>query len=287
MFARAFCMTKEIFPNIKSHGPIEVLGLAGLGLMIHGHRRYLNAAIRKGLASGRISVYIGSCPDYSHVDGKYTHQSLGAGVPLLTERHLSNDTKFLNKLGSKMRINAKIMIADVEATDEVFCNKFTKGNETEFLRRCDLSKLATRKLMYQKRMCDGKSTTFFEEFGREKFLETQNAYLLILMEKYRVDSVFKNKTDGNIIKRMTMYKKMYPDNITDQDFLVYRTLRTMAQYLTLGRMISEESQPSLMIVHPTTNIRTINQRNVIRLPQDDKNKFQKIVPLLIMPERIY
>jgi len=227
-----------------------------------------------------LTIYVGSCPDYAHKDGLYTHESLGGGVPLLTNYHLSYDQELINVLEThKVPYRLVIMIADVEAIDDIFAERFTGGDKEEFLARCYSSVDRTREVIQQRNGefgINGRiiSSSFFREFGEDRFMTCQHAYQEVLLERYRNDDSFRQRVKGDIVQRMEMYKKMYVGVIDRMDiqeqeeFLVGRTLRTMAQYLTLGRLISEKSKYPVIINHPTRNIGVYNERNKILLPGD-------------------
>lgn len=245
-----------------------------------------------------LSIYVGSCPDYSHCDGLYTHQSLGEGVPLLTQSHLRSDIRMLQVL-DKFCVPYRyvVMIADVEGTDEFFCKKFTDDDEAEFLSRCALSVTATRNYLTMLQGEQGikgdlKSTSFFDEFGRDVFLTYQSAYQNILQEIYLSNSTFSQRVEGDMAKRMDLYRTMYRERIgffqsnEDRQFLVGRTIRTMAQYLTLGRLISEGAKHPVIINHPTRNIGLFNDRNKFVLP-DDLVQGQPTIPIFETKQKVY
>ncbi|MBU0569703.1 hypothetical protein KKB40_02890, partial [Patescibacteria group bacterium] len=99
-----------------------------------------------------LRIYVGSCPDYSHQHGFYTHDKVGDGVPLLTTVHLKHELELLTVL-SKAEIPHEyvIMIADTEAIDEVFCKRFANGREDEFLKRCERSRQKTSEVLREAR----------------------------------------------------------------------------------------------------------------------------------------
>jgi hypothetical protein len=249
----------------------------------------------------RLRFYVGSCPDYSHNGQIYTHENVGRGVPLLTRFHLDVETPLLREL-TRLDIPYEyvIIVADVEAVDEVFCRRFTGGDEREFLLRCDSSVGATRfeminlKLQYY---LDGflRSSSFFTEFGRDRFIDLQEGYKTVLAERYREDPSFNGNVARDLFARQNLYRKMYPDvfgsgvgEAERTDFLVGRTLRTMAQYLTLGRLISAEADSCFPVIigHPTRNLGMFNGRNRFHLSEDGGRQ-QPVVPVFEMKRRVY
>lgn len=261
-------------------------------------KKALSEVIRNATPASPVTIYVGSCPDYSHENGLYTHQGIGENVPLLSEVHINSDLSLLRTLESnQIPYEYVLMVADVEAIDEVFSQKFTGGDQEEFLRRCLTSAQATQNLLDSTKQKEGligglRSSSFFTEFGYENFLQIQNAYMATLSERYDSDSSFRQRVTGDIAARMGMYKKMYDKVLPSlgfrdtQDFLVYRDIRTKAQYLALGRAISEKSKNAIIVNHPTTNLGFFNDRNKYPLPTDNGTP-QRTIPLFKMTKSVY
>ena len=137
-----------------------------------------------------------------------------------------------------------------------------------------------------------RSSSFFQEFGRDRFECYESAYKQVLAKSLAVDNSFCNRVTLDIVARMDMYRKMYGGVLinmgaADKDeFLVDRTLRTMAQYLALGRLIGESAAHPAVIVHPTRNKGMFNARNKFLLP-DDGPRPQPTIPVFEMKRRVY
>ncbi len=59
----------------------------------------LKSAIFFSLVEGReIYIYAGSCPDYSHKNGLYTHEGIRGGLPLLSKLHVDLDVRLVEFL---------------------------------------------------------------------------------------------------------------------------------------------------------------------------------------------
>ncbi len=138
-------------------------------------RQELNA-LRRTIAfatmADPVTVYVGSCPDYSHENGLYTHESLGCGLPLLSQLHLEHDRELL-KVFERHNVPYRylIMIADVEALDDIFAARFAEGNKHEFLARCQESLLVTQAAITSDLELAAfrgnlQSSSFFSEFGQ-------------------------------------------------------------------------------------------------------------------------
>lgn len=261
-----------------------------------GNRSEINIfkqGLQRALNGEEMMFYVGSCPDYSNDGKKYTHESLGDGVPLLTRHHLEVDVEvleILRKFGIKA--NLTIMMADVEAMDDVFVGRFAGGDRREFIFKCKSSVGKTAAEASGKGVI---SSSFFLEFGHERFMEYQSKYEAVLRQKYYSDSSFHHRVNSDIYYRQELYRKMYPfiyesARMTSEDrrdFLAVRTMRTMAQYLTLGRLIGQMDGPVAIINHPTTNVNMFNSRGKFLLPEDDPRYPQPTVPIFTMTRKVY
>jgi len=255
-------------------------------------RNILKQGLQRALEGQVMTFYVGSCPDYSNDGVRYTHESLGDGVPLLTRHHIEVGTNLVEALKrSGVNCTMKIMVADVEAVDDVFCERFTNGDEDEFIERCIRSMQATAAVLPGEAF---KSSSFFNEFGRERFLEIQNGYLRVLARHREEDNTFGHRVMVDTLARDTLYRRMYPRVYSNgmttsvrNEFLIERTMRTMAQYLTLGRLIGEEKGPVAIINHPTTNSNMFNKRGRFLLESDDPRYPQPTVPIFTMTRRVY
>lgn len=245
-----------------------------------------------------LTFYVGSCPDYTHDGEYYTHKGVGGDVPLLTIKHLASAKHFIEVLETeRIAYEYVIMVADVEALDEVFCNKFTGGDQNKFLKLCMTSVEATKRFIDYNfnNLEHGKlrSSSFFTEFGMPTFIDTENKYKQLLHENYESGGNMRSRIYGDTYSRMGMYNTMY-DGILQrmgrdekEEFLIRRTERTMAQYLALGRLISQNNRLSSIICHPTLNMNMFNDRNKLLLPEDSKTIPQPTIPVFQMSRRVY
>src|SRR3989344_1944306 len=255
-------------------------------------RGIFKTGLIKAIGGDTLKFYIGSCPDYSHNGVRYTHEYLGDGVPLLTQYHLEVDQGIVSVFGGQgISCELILMVADVEAVDKIFCERFTAGDEAEFLARCKRSAAAT-----QERLSSGsvRSSSFFDEFGRDRFLDLQRKYFGVLADRFESDGSFRHRVVTDTFGRDDLYKKMYPGVFNNgmtpgqrEEFLIGRTMRTMAQYLTLGRLVGEVDGPVAIINHPTTNKSIYNSRGKFLLPEDDPRYPQPTVPVFTMTRRVY
>ncbi len=270
----------------------------GINLPINKkQKKALSQSLQNATVGSPLTIYVGSCPDYSHNNGLYTHENVGSGVPLLTRVHADIDKNLLMSLdSSNIPYEYVVMVADIEAIDEVFCNKFTQGSREEFMARCMASSQASHQYLdnlAQENGLKGKvrGSSFFAEFGFEKFIQLQEQYTTVLDERYTTDDSFRMRVNSDIVKRMQMYNKMYDtvlpslDYKARQDFLVSRDIRTKAQYLALGKAIIDKTKHSLVINHPTTNVGLINDRGKFQLPSDPT--CYDAVPVFEIHQKVY
>lgn len=241
---------------------------------------------------------MGSCPDYSHNGNIYTHEGLGEGVPFLTQIHLQHDNEVLRVFNqNNIPFRYTIMIADVEAIDKVFCERFTDGSQQEFLDRCSRSQAASQEYISNLDLPSPikenmHSSSFFAEFGMERFIHFQEEYQRALTLRSQTDGSFRMRLGNDMAARSEMYQKMYRtilpnlDVVQREEFLTQRTIRTMAQYLTLGKLISESSRYPVIISHPTRNSGMFNDRNKYMLDGEIDGQ-QHPVPILTMERSVY
>jgi hypothetical protein len=61
--------------------------------------RRLGQRLRHAHKTGEpVNLYVGTCPDYSHDGTQYTFESIGNGVPLLTQKQLRSSTGLFESL---------------------------------------------------------------------------------------------------------------------------------------------------------------------------------------------
>ena len=260
--------------------------------------RLLKHHLASSTDSNPLTIYVGSCPDYSHKEGLYDHKSLGENVPLLSLYHLDLASRLLPVL-EEMGVSYSyvIMVADVEADDEVFRSKYCGGEEGEFERRCQQSVVKTRELVESMGVIPQVkdkilASSFYTEFGKGQFLACQKAYIETIRQRRSVDGSFNQRIVSDTAARMKMYRQVYGDYLTRTsydkgfEFCESRTIRTMAQYLTLGKLMTEKSRLPVVIVHTTVNKNMFNARNKLLLLGEGEGR-QQSLPILEMKRRVY
>lgn len=250
-----------------------------------------------------LTLFAGSCPDYSHVEGKYDHRGLGGEVPLLSQVHIHHDLPLLKILEeAKIPYRYILMIADVEALDSIFCETHTGGEVDRFLDLCRSSQHHTAEVLQGMKDTLGLggelvSSSFFEVFGREIFMHYQEAYSALINGKLDVDSFqgssnTRNRVNTDTHSRQHLYRKVYRTTLPriprdeQWDFLMSRTVRTMAQYLTLGRLIRKKTPHPVIINHPTTNAGLYNDLNKFVLEEDSLVSVPS-VPIFEVTKAVY
>lgn len=160
-----------------------------------------------------------------------------------------------------------ILLADTEALDSHFCERYFQGNYNAFLETCRESVKATQVYLDSELGNSFVSTSFFEHFTEARFRTIEAGYIESLKAAYRAQRL--KRVDADILARSGLYRRLYGDTAKDPNFLVDRTIRTLAQYLTLGRLIGEDPQ-GLVIVHDTVNGSVFQQSNEYSNGYEDK-----------------
>lgn len=114
-------------------------------------------------------------------------------------------------------------------------------------------------------------------FGRERFEETQRRYVAQILGRYAIDLP---RVDYDIRERTALNRRMYGAQSGDHDFIVGRTVRTMAQYLALGELVGED-ELSLFIVHDTVNGSLLRSMNQFDHREGDDAKHPIETPVII------
>jgi hypothetical protein len=144
-----------------------------------------------------------------------------------------------------------MMLADTEAKDDYFAERYFDGDSQAFVEACQKSVLATQEYLRSVAGENFISTSFFNHFSEKRFCAIENGYIESLTRAYQTQRL--PRVNSDIAARSGLYLVLYGYKRTsDKEFLKQRTIRTMAQYLTLGRLIGEDPQ-SLVIVHDTVN----------------------------------
>ena len=80
-------------PNILSHSECS-----------KKDTRRINQRLRHAVNTAQpISIYVGTCPDYSNDGMKYTFKDIGNGVPLLTRKQLTQSEPLFETLACLWR----------------------------------------------------------------------------------------------------------------------------------------------------------------------------------------
>ena len=176
------------------------------------------------------------CPDYTHVDGRYTFRGLSGGVSLLTSLHI----QFLESLVEILPdATIRILIADQEAQDLALCQACGKSQE-EFLVLVAQSIRNTQ----DKVASYGWQTEPFTQYMPD-LLEQEREISAELL----VDSEFSYQLHDETMTRAEMYARIGRFSVAEQ---LQRTARTASQYLALGRRVRQEN--GIVVNHTTTNL---------------------------------
>lgn len=234
---------KAIWQYARAHGLADRTGevlrmlndiLPQLGEQSHG-RQMVNR-IGKLLHQDFVGVVAPSCPDYSHDGGVYTFKSVGAGVPLLAERHIS----FLSALHVCVpHMRCELVLADQESEDPVLCARMGSSQKEMALL------VRESAIVTQKRVAS---------FGWKVSLMTQRFPGLKNHEKrfaaqIEADAKLRFRINTDAIARSGMYQRI---GVYGGDAMRRRTVRTAAQYCALGHIAASEG--FLICNHDTVNL---------------------------------
>ncbi|MDD2785787.1 MAG: hypothetical protein PHS79_02720 [Patescibacteria group bacterium] len=189
-------------------------------------------------------VYAPCCPDYSHLDGRYTFRGLDGGISLLAELHIA----FLERLAPILP-NAQItlLLANQEAEDAAIIRAVGTTRE-EFQDKLYMSLTAIR--------------TRIGRLGWEAKFMTDVIPDLVTKEKSFAQEISNDNSkrvrlQTELGSRMDMYRRI--DNHMLYEEMMRRTVRTAAQYLTLGEFAFREN--ALVCNHTTTNLSWYGETN--------------------------
>lgn len=144
------------------------------------------------------------------------------------------------------------MLADTEALDEYFANRYTNGSVDEYLEKCTASVTQTDQYLNEYRQAyptgSFTSTSFLNQFGPELLAE-EESYAQQLAGRRAAGEL--GRVEKDIERRTGLYNTLYGPEV-EHGFLVERTIRTMAQYLALGKLVGCDPQ-SCLIVHDTVS----------------------------------
>src|SRR5689334_18053199 len=86
-----------------------------------------------------------------------------------------------------------VLLADTEATDNYFSERYFRGDQSAFLQCCDSSVHATQMKLDQLSesftLGSFYSSSFFKQFGRTHFEQTEDQYVELLEEHYKAASL--------------------------------------------------------------------------------------------------
>lgn len=190
-----------------------------------------------------VTIVAPSCPDYSHVNGKYDFNGVGTGLPLLSQLHIS----FLDSLATKLpNANYEIVVADQEAEDTALCIR-TGLTQTQFSEKIHQSIKATSEHLTTR---GWKVTAMTARFPNLRQLEQEVA------KEITNDQDLFNRIRSDTIARSNMYRSI---GVFDFEDMQLRTIRTASQYCALAQIATQER--ILICNHETVNLGWYNRYN--------------------------
>lgn len=210
----------------------DLLSLCGQ----YSHSRRVATRLGQMLLAGPLHVLAPTCPDYTHLFGRYTFKGLGDGVPLLAKRHIVF-LESVQKLIPDMHVS--LLVANHEADDEALCVA-TGCTRDEFLRRLQRSLIAVQDLIAEY----GWSASFMTDVVKDLISEER-----LVARELQHNETYAGHIKMENIARQPMYRRIGQFTIEEQR---RRTLTTAAQYVVLGRFA--ERRNMAICNHSTTNL---------------------------------
>ena len=197
-------------------------------------------AIRIGatLLQGPPQLIVPSCPDYSHYRGRYTFKDVRGGVSLVTRKHILF-MQAVAKIFPDMQVLA--LIADHEADDPALC-QVAGISRKEFYTRIRRSVVSTRRA-FRSQELDWNVALMTDVVPNLVAREAE------LMEMIRSEPRFQGHIESDTLERAAMYNRL---RIRGREARRERTIRTAAQYMTLGQFAVDNGR--LIVNHSTTNL---------------------------------
>ncbi len=223
----ALCVLEDILPILGSQS----------------HSRVMIGRIGIILLQETVTIVAPSCPDYSHVNGKYDFNGVGTGLPLLSHLHIA----FLDRLATKIpKANYEIVVADQEAEDVALCTR-TSLTQAEFSDKIHQSIKTTSEHLATRGWMVSAMTERFPELRR---LELEVA------REIANDPCLYDRIRSDTMARSNMYKSIGVCNFEDMRL---RTIKTASQYGALARIAAQEQ--ILICNHETVNLGWYNRYN--------------------------
>ena len=190
-----------------------------------------------------VTIVAPSCPDYSHVNGKYDFSGVGTGLPLLTQLHIA----FLDSLVIKLpTANYEIVVADQEAEDVALCAR-TGLTQTEFSDRIRQSIKLTSGYLANRGWSVSAMTKRFPSLRQKE---------VFVAEEIRNDPSLRERILSDAMARSGMYQSLGVHNFEEMQ---RRTIRTASQYGALAQIAAQER--ILICNHETVNLGWYNRYN--------------------------
>lgn len=207
------------------------------------HSRVMINRIGIILLQETVTVVAPSCPDYSHMNGRYNFNGVGTGLPLLSQLHIA----FLDNLATNLpNANYEIVVADQEAEDTALCAR-TGLTQAEFSEKIHQSIKTTSEHLATR---GWKVSAMTKRFPNLRYLENEVA------DEITNDAGLYDRIRSDTMARSNMYRSIGVQNFEDMRL---RTIRTASQYGALARIAAREQ--ILICNHETVNLGWYNRYN--------------------------
>jgi hypothetical protein len=226
--ARQLALTSEDADRVCE----QVIRLNELNTLSNAMKYRIGASL---LSGGKIIAP--ACPDYSHSNGRYTFDSVGDGVSLLTSLHID----FLHQVAEILPdCPIVILLADHEANDEALCEA-TGCTSAEFAQLISRSVANTAQAV--------------ELYGWQSIAMTAMIPDLVRQELINIELINSNPKLGQRIvtdtmARCDMYRQINARFTMEE--MKARTIKTAAQYLAMGQFAAANGH--IVCNHSTVNL---------------------------------
>lgn len=185
-----------------------------------------------------------ACPDYG--TGESFHSLIGSGISGEAQAALSG-TLVLDKVFSRLGIKAEmqILIADTEIDHPEIIEKCAGGDVDFYQQQCSSVAEAVRNRVA---ISNIQVSTFTNVFG-DTFHNAQHEYEALMRVRFQTNSSFRSEVERVSSERGLRHAQILGRDEKDGELAI----RYMAQYLALGRIAREKSQPVIFLNYESPN----------------------------------
>lgn len=220
---------------------------------------WVKRGIGRRIEAGRIMIVSAVCPDYERVNGSFTYQAMGEGLPFTATQHLPI-VKHLHEVLSRVGVEViyHITLADTEFDLPLVVKHLANDSAELFLARCQEScrklEVLAREMELPIATC-GRFTDVFPDW-----FPTYHTALVAVEEQVRTDSGIKMDLARGAIHRIPLYQAMAGRGTQiPREYAEYMVKRQWVQYMAWGECAEKRfGSGIIMINHTTPNLSYVN-----------------------------